>query len=378
MAKVVLSGYYGFNNLGDEAVLFSILKTLRDLRLGLRIEVLSNRPEETAEIYKVTAANRWKLMDIYRALKEADMLISGGGSLLQDVTGLKSLIYYLGVIGLARLLGKPVFFYAQGIGPVNSKLGRLLMRLVVNRVNYITVRDESSRQDLADMKITRPRVTVTADPVLGLEQKFIDEKIGGQILQEAGLDLSIERKLVGVSVREWQGLTAYKEMLGEVCDKLARLGYQVVFLPMHYPDDLETSREIVSRMEQPAVVLSGQYSVIEMASLIANMDLLIGMRLHALILAAVMHVPPVALSYDPKIDRFMDLLGRKAAADVANPDFESLWAAVEEIIKEPWLAREELIREVEPLRLQAQRTAALALQVLDRYTGKRGPAAGYL
>lgn len=378
MAKVVLSGYYGFNNLGDEAVLFSILKTLRDLRLGLRIEVLSNRPEETAEIYKVTVANRWKLMDIYRALKEADMLISGGGSLLQDVTGLKSLIYYLGVIGLARLLGKPVFFYAQGIGPVNSKLGRLLMRLVVNRVNYITVRDESSRQDLADMKITRPRVTVTADPVLGLEQKFIDEKIGGQILQEAGLDLSIERKLVGVSVREWQGLTAYKEMLGEVCDKLARLGYQVVFLPMHYPDDLETSREIVSRMEQPAVVLSGQYSVIEMASLIANMDLLIGMRLHALILAAVMHVPPVALSYDPKIDRFMDLLGRKAAADVANPDFANMWAAVEEIIKEPWLAREELIREVEPLRLQAQRTAALALQVLDRYTGKRGPAAGYL
>ncbi|AEF95404.1 polysaccharide pyruvyl transferase CsaB [Desulfotomaculum nigrificans CO-1-SRB] len=378
MAKVVLSGYYGFNNLGDEAVLFSILKTLRDLRLGLRIEVLSNRPEETAEIYKVTAANRWKLMDIYRALKEADMLISGGGSLLQDVTGLKSLIYYLGVIGLARLLGKPVFFYAQGIGPVNSKLGRLLMRLVVNRVNYITVRDESSRQDLADMKITRPRVTVTADPVLGLEQKFIDEKIGGQILQEAGLDLSIERKLVGVSVREWQGLTAYKEMLGEVCDKLARLGYQVVFLPMHYPDDLETSREIVSRMEQPAVVLSGQYSVIEMASLIANMDLLIGMRLHALILAAVMHVPPVALSYDPKIDRFMDLLGRKAAADVANPDFANMWAAVEEIIKEPWLAREELIREVEPLRQQAQRTAALALQVLDRYTGKRGPAAGYL
>ncbi|RYD07047.1 hypothetical protein N752_00260 [Desulforamulus aquiferis] len=61
----------------------------------------------------MSAHNRWKLREIYRALKDSDMLISGGGSLLQDVTGLKSLLYYLGVILLARMLGKPVFFYAQ-------------------------------------------------------------------------------------------------------------------------------------------------------------------------------------------------------------------------------------------------------------------------
>lgn len=378
MAKVVLSGYYGFDNLGDEAVLFSILKTLRDLRIGLRIEVLSNTPVETAEIYKVTSSNRWKLKDVYLALKDADLLISGGGSLLQDVTGLKSLLYYLGVIWLAQKMGKPVFFYAQGIGPLNSRLGQFLMRRVVNRVDCITVRDESSREDLHNMKINRPCVRVTADPVLGLEQKFVQNSTGRQILEEAGLDLSIERKLVGISLREWQGLAGFKEVMAEVCDKLSRIGYQVVFLPMHYPDDLETSREVAEKMQQPAVVLSEHYSVVEMASLIASMDLLIGMRLHALILAAVMHVPPVALSYDPKIDRFMGLLGKSAAIHVSDPNFEQLWCAVEEIICEPWLAREDLILAVEPLRQIAQSTAALALDVMDRSGNKKGKAASYL
>lgn len=378
MAKVVISGYYGFDNLGDEAVLFSILKTLRELRLGLRIEVLSNNPGQTEDIYKVTASDRWKLREVYGALKDADMLISGGGSLLQDVTGWKSLIYYLGVIWLAQRMGKPVFFYAQGIGPVNTPFGRFLMRLVVNRVNYITVRDESSREDLAGMKINRPQIEVTADPVLGLEEKYVDKKIGQEILGQAGLDLSIEKRMVGISVRQWQELVDYKKVVAELCDKLSRLGYQVVFLPMHYPEDLKTSQETLALMEQPAVVLEGHYSVVEMASLIANMDLLVGMRLHALILAAVMHVPPVAISYDPKIDRFMGLLGRAAATPVDKPEFADLWSAVEEVISEPWLVREELIQEIEPLRQRAQASASLAIQVLEKSLKKDEPAAKYL
>ncbi|GAB6158999.1 polysaccharide pyruvyl transferase CsaB [Desulfotomaculum varum] len=366
MAKVVISGYYGFDNLGDEAVLFSILKTLREQYIGLRIEVLSHQPEKTAEVYQVTAANRWQPLQVYRALKECDLLLSGGGSLLQDVTGLKSLLYYLGVIWLARRLDKPVFFYAQGIGPVRSRLGRLAMRLVANRVNYITVRDELSRQDLLDMGVCRPPIEVTADPVLGLEEKFVDKAVGRAILEAAGLDLSIERKLVGVSVRQWQELTAYQKTVAEVCDKLSRLGYQVVFLPMHYPDDLAASREVAELLEQPATVLEGAYSVAEMASLIANMDLLIGMRLHALILAAVMHVPPVAVSYDPKIDRFMGLLGRTAATTADNPSYDDLWQAVEAVLCEPWQVREELAQQVAPLRRRAQHTATLALQLLHR------------
>ncbi|RYD07048.1 hypothetical protein N752_00265 [Desulforamulus aquiferis] len=239
------------------------------------------------------------------------------------------------------------------------------MRLVVNGVQRITVRDELSCRDLQDMKITRPEIRVTADPVLGLEQRFVDDEAGRKILEQAGVNLSKEKKLIGVSPREWQGLSEYKQVLAALCDKLSRVGFQVVFLPMHYPDDLKTSQEIVSLMEQPATVLTGNYSVADTAALIANMDLLVGMRLHALILAAVMGVPPVAISYDPKIDRFMNLLGREAAINVAEPDFDCLWEDVQTIICDPWVAREELVQEVEPLRQRARESAVMALQVLD-------------
>ncbi|SMB88453.1 Polysaccharide pyruvyl transferase [Desulfonispora thiosulfatigenes DSM 11270] len=89
MKKVILSGYYGFNNAGDEAVLYSIIAALRGLDENLEITVLSNNPEHTIKAYQVKAINRWKVKEIYPAIKEADLVISGGGSLLQDVTSKK-------------------------------------------------------------------------------------------------------------------------------------------------------------------------------------------------------------------------------------------------------------------------------------------------
>lgn len=117
--KLVISGYYGFRNSGDEAVLKSILTALEEesQRSNITIEpiVLSGDPESTTAMYGVRSVHRMKLKEVREALKESDGLISGGGSLLQDATGLKSIPYYLGVIKLAQWLKKPTFIYAQGL-----------------------------------------------------------------------------------------------------------------------------------------------------------------------------------------------------------------------------------------------------------------------
>ena len=118
--KIVISGYYGFRNSGDEAVLKSILLALKDEggAQGVLIEpiVLSGDPAWTTEMYGVKAVHRMKPLDLLKAIGSCDGLISGGGSLLQDVTGGKTIPYYAGIIKLAQLLGKPTFIYAQGIG----------------------------------------------------------------------------------------------------------------------------------------------------------------------------------------------------------------------------------------------------------------------
>ncbi|WP_078060806.1 polysaccharide pyruvyl transferase family protein [Desulfotomaculum copahuensis] len=434
--KVAVSGYYGFDNLGDEAVLYSLLDALREYCPGVRPVVLSHAPERTAALYGVEAVNRWRPGEVYRALAGADLLISGGGSLLQDVTGLKSLLYYLAVIWLARRLGRPVVFYAQGIGPVRSWPGRLLMRLVANQVQLITVRDEKSARDLADMGVTRPPVHVTADPVLGLDPAGVDPQPGRELLAAAGaaagagpvgrVPLSEDRPetneaageipprrkpesgpavaaapgagcgpvrgggpdastgvagrpVAGVSVREWPGFDSHRQRaLAGVCDDLCRRGWRVFFIPLHYPEDLAVSREVAALMNKPAAVLDRGLTVPEAVSLFSRLDLLIGMRLHALILAAVLNVPPVGIAYDPKIGRFLEQIGLTPAGEAATLAYGSLRAAVDAVLADPPAFRAALADAVAPLRRRARQTAELVRQICAGWlTGnEHNPAGG--
>jgi len=165
---VVLSGYYGFNNVGDEAILLSIIRALRAVDKDIQITVLSNQPALTAEEYQVQAVNRWKFSDIKETLKNADGLISGGGSLFQDETSVRSVIYYGMVVRIAQKLKKPVFIYAQGIGPLNNALSKWIVRRRFNRTDGITVRDGSSRDLLKSLRVKKD-ISVVPDPVLGME-----------------------------------------------------------------------------------------------------------------------------------------------------------------------------------------------------------------
>lgn len=171
--KIVISGFYGFRNSGDEAVLQSILNALRKQSQAAGITlapvVLSIDPEWTAATYGVESVHRMKLGEVRRAISESAGLISGGGSLLQDVTSSKTIPYYLGIIKLAQWMGKPVFIYSQGIGPVNRKLFHPLIKSIFRKCAYISVRDEQSRLLLQSMGLIIDKVEVVPDPVMGLE-----------------------------------------------------------------------------------------------------------------------------------------------------------------------------------------------------------------
>lgn len=152
---VVLSGYYGFDNVGDDAILLSIIHSLKKWQHDIEITVLSNNPAATEQTYGVKAVNRWKMKEIRQLLKRADGLISGGGSLMQDQTGMKTIPYYAGVIQIAKWLKKPVFVYAQGMGPINHSLSKFIVRSVFNKVEQITVRDKASQSLLTEIGVRK-------------------------------------------------------------------------------------------------------------------------------------------------------------------------------------------------------------------------------
>ena len=362
MSEIVISGYYGFANAGDEAMLAAMIEVLTDLDPNIKITVISGNPADTRERHGVSAVYRLHYPEIIRALSRSDLLISGGGSLLQDVTSDRSLYYYLSIMMLAKKLGKPVMLYAQGIGPLRGSVARGAMRYIGNMVDLITVRDEGSRDELKRLRVVKPPIYVTADPVVAMHP--VDKQIGRGILRKQGIEGAMP--LVGIAAREWKDWSYYKQVVAEAADKITEeFGARIVYLPMQWPEDLAVAKKIAARSRKPAAVLVEKYTTSELLSLIGNLDMLISIRLHALIFAAVMRVPMIGVSYDPKIDRFLETIGERHVGTLKNLTADHLLDKVRNLwpeINRPNHAREESIN---LLRAKACQNAELAMELIS-------------
>ena len=397
--RVVLSGYFGFDNVGDEAILFSIIRALRKLEPSVDITVLSNNPAETAATYGVETVNRWNIGEVRAALKSADGLISGGGSLMQDATSWKSIPYYSAVIKLAQMARVPVFIYSQGMGPINGALGKWLVKSVFNKCAGITVRDVASFELLREIGVRLP-VTVVPDPVVGLggnefTSAWLDEWLQEQYIsgdsdtdsvsqnRDAGEGADIEEALnsesllsteeisstpsypayVTVSVRDWPSEVDYKAKVAAALDLLAARGLHIMFIPMHGEHDVKASKDVAALMSSVSTIAPGDLSIEEKIAVIGGSKLLIGQRLHSLIFASIEHIPFIALSYDPKIDAFAEIVSQPVIGHVERDDWdgERLAACAVDILDNYDTKLASLRSLVDPLQASAENTAQMAL-----------------
>ena len=361
MQTVTLSGYYGYGNAGDEAVLAGLVTALRARRPEgeLDIVALSGRPAETEAAHGIRAADRYKVPALLRALSRTDALLSGGGSLLQDVTSAHSVFYYLGVVRLAQILGKKTMFVAQGIGPLIRPRTRRLVASVANRLDAVTVRDADSAALLREIGVVRPPVEVTADPAL---------------LLAPARTVALGGDWAAVALRPWVGRdTELAETLARACHQaLPRTRMMALAMQpkidaaigehfgrlRHQTGDGEVAGVSLARPDSLLVPLE------PLLENLAACHMVIGMRLHALILAAACAVPAVALSYDPKVTAFMAQSGQGDAVYDLAADAPDLV----DTIRRVWdsrTARADALQERLPLlRAAAQRNADVALELL--------------
>lgn len=325
--KVVISGYYGFSNAGDEAMLYAIIRALHQCYPDVNITVISGKPQVTGRQFGIHAIPRFGGFSIGKSILTCDLLISGGGSLLQDVTSSRSLLYYLSIILAGILCRKRVFLYGQGIGPLRRKWVCCLLRLVLSHVDAITVRDEKSQKLLQILGVKAP-VYLTADSVFSLPKASLD--FGAAMLQKAGVPRG--KKLVGISVRNWLDLEKWTGPFSRYLDQLAKENISVVFIPMQWPEDKKMAEYLCQSRPENFYFLEGPFTPPELMSLIGNLDLLVGMRLHALIFAALMHVPLLGISYDPKVDNFLRMIGQEAVFSISEFDEETLYNRTEDIL----------------------------------------------
>lgn len=321
MYDIMLSGYYGFGNSGDEALLQVILHDLRVCRPDLSIVVLSGNPQETAEKHRVKAVDRMNLKEIYKTMKHTKLLLSGGGSLIQDSTSSKSLYYYLTIIAMAKKCGCKVMLYANGVGPVSSVLNRKISAKVLNQVDMITLRDPDSLDELKRMKVRKSKMMVTADPAIGLSP--CEDERTRELLQR----FECEKPPLIISLRNWK---QYDELISReikrfIIEVRSRYGCKSLLLPMQPSRDGELCKQVAKGTD--AVVLE-QLSTREVLGLMKHSGAVIGMRLHALIYATAVGAPTVGIVYDPKVEGYLRYLGSEHYLSVSQTDSKELFRLV--------------------------------------------------
>ena len=326
--NVLMSGYYGFNNSGDDAILLSIHANLKKLGDNIKITVLASNPEETAKKYGVDVVDRYNAVKVLEAVKKCDVLLSGGGSLLQDRTSTRSIVYYLSIIKLAKMMGKKVMLYANGIGPVEKTKNRNLLKNVVNKVDLITLREQNSFDELRNMGVNNKRVFVTADPVFTMEP--VSKERAKELLKAE--EIPTDKPIVGVSVRNWKNLSSFTTDLAALCDKIHdKLGCEIVFIPMQQPNDSVISENVRKNMKSNSYLIKENCTPQELMGIIGTMELVISMRLHTLIFAAKERIPLLGFVFSPKIDYYLNEFGMPSGGEVGKYDMKSAFETVKDI-----------------------------------------------
>jgi len=355
---IVLSGYYGFNNIGDDALLFSILENIRRIKPDTRFLILTKKPKRGREVCLVDTLHRFHPIKLFQVLKKSKMLLSGGGSLIQDATSAKSLYYYLFVMNVAKKLGCKVFAYANGIGPVKQEHVKMV-NAVLKKADKITLRESMSA---AEIKRICPEVPfeVTADPAIGLKVK--NNKLF-DILEKEGIE---SKNLLGISVRAWsENDKNFIEKMAEVIKKAVK-NYSLypVFIPMKYPGDVKISKELCAAVGE-GYVIENQYDVDDVVSFVSSCRLVLGMRLHTLIFSAGNGIPCIGISYDPKIDGFMKYVGIDKFLNAADFDAEKAVGYVDEIMGNYESECAAIAHKSEELSNLAFKNAEIAVEMLD-------------
>jgi len=319
MKRILLSGYFGFNNLGDEAILASMVDMIREEADDVEIIVLTDRPEETKVKYNTETIYRYDIFKIAAKMRQSDIFISGGGSLLQDVTSLRSVPYYLGLIWLAQFFNLKTVFFAQGVGPVKNGFYRFLIKLVLNRVDYLSVRDLKSELFLEEIGINRNKVELIDDPVYGYN------------ICEEPVQKTDRIKRIGVSVRNWQD-NSYLEVLADFLNYLIKKEeFAITIVPFHEGEDVRISKKLKEMLYTRAEITDYTDDLNEINQLYNSFDLFIGVRLHSLIFAAVNCVPFIGISYDPKVESLIKEMNYQPTITTKNINQTQLITAYDRI-----------------------------------------------
>lgn len=392
--QILIGGYYGGNNIGDEAILRAMLDAFRSRHTGLSFNVVSHAPQETRQRHAVEAVHWREIPALAEAVCRSDLVLIGGGGLFMDYWGLDEESYfrilhggistYGTLAGLAAAFGIPYALVGVGVGPLASESAREHTRRIFSQARLATVRDPESLALLDEIGLSPlpDHIHLTADLAFGLQPGPQDEAAADRFCDSLGI--RPDKPVLGISVRYWDFPVPPSDWLPSLAqavrDFLTEADTQALLLPFQVgeegslTDDLQLSRRLIQTINLPdrLHLLPQVPDIYVMQSLISRCDLLLGMRLHGLLMAINGHIPAVALAYDPKVNALMNLVGFSQLTCALPPSATKL----SDMLKQTWLERESLSNQARQvhkrLKSQTDKNMEYVSQVLDSLSPKPG------
>lgn len=358
---ILISGYYGFHNTGDDSLLSVIVENLRKCDPDVKITVMSKKPEQTKKIYGTQSINRFSPVAVCRAMRHGKILINGGGNLLQDSSSGRSLLYYTFIMWLAKRYGLRQMVYANGIGPLSDPRNQRLVKKRLTETDVITIREPESISQLAKLGLTNPDIILTADPAFCLEEPPAEWT--ARLRKKFGMEE--DRAYFAVALRAFrQNHGKNCRAVAGICDRISQqYGLTPVFFPMHTPLDLGVTQEVMSLCRYPCLLVSNVTGR-EMMGLLRGMRFCMAMRLHTLIYASAVSVPAIGICYDAKIEAFLRYMGTPFVTEAENIREQELFALAGEVLENREKLSGHLMEKGHEMRALAEEDARRALALL--------------
>ena len=362
--RLTISNSYGTPNIGDEAILHAMCAYFS--ALGCEIEILSNtngvpdRPPPPG--VRSVLGGPLRVFDVVRSIRNSDLLIIGGGGIIQSATSLGNLLFHFSRAVIAWLVGTPFCLCGVGVGPIPHAFGRNVTRSMALHAQSVFVRDEASMTLLHELNAAQS-VEVAADmafafPVRSRVIRKPSERLKVAVSLRPAIGNRRQRSDISQALHYGPMILEAVKMVGRRRDQ----DVDFVFVSMNAEQDDQIAHALCNddRCNEFRVVTSGGERLETIVAQLQDVDIVIGMRLHSIILAALGGVPAIAICYDRKVREVMSRLGLESFA--LAPD-EVTSAAIESCVIAFLDNRDEI---VEGLIVRIQHLHVLACDALAK------------
>ena len=347
---ILICGYYGYGNAGDETLLSVIVCELRKRCPSIRLCALSADPEKTKTALSVDAVARFDLDRIAKAMARSKMLLFGGGNLLQDKTSTHSLYYYIHVLRMAKRRNLKILVYANGIGPLCGKGNLSHAKSALMQADEISLRDPDSFALVQSLSCEKP-VRLTFDPAILTEKRDFPVPHGNYFV-----------------VVPKSSSPFFTEALVRVTRELAqKTGMIPAVVALYEREDAVLAQTLAARTGAQLLrpKIAGEY-----ITLFSSASLVVSSRLHGLVYATAAACPMIGYADDPKIFSYLSYIGFGEGAHLdcgvsTNVSPETAIARAEKILGEERYCREKLSDKLPEWKALAKKEIGEAIRLLD-------------